>query len=125
MAETNNRGFEIDLTYLNDVAGGSGEFIIDMIDIFIEQTPVYFDQLEQAIKANDWKGVGDMAHKIKPTLAFIGINEAKESMAEIERKARAMENVSEIPDMFSSLNQKCAGLYEDLNKIKEEIKAKL
>lgn len=125
MAEGNNKGFEIDLSYLSDIAGGSEEFMIDMIDIFIEQTPLYFDQLEQAVNSSDWKSVGDVAHKIKPTLAFMGINEAKDIMAEIERKARTSDNVAEIPSMFVEIKGKCAELYTDLDKIREELKAKL
>jgi len=125
MAEGNNKGFEIDLSYLSDIAGGSEEFMIDMIDIFIEQTPLYFEQLEQAVNSSDWKSVGDVAHKIKPTLAFMGINEAKDIMAEIERKARTSDNVSEIPAMFVEIQGKCAELYNTLDKIREELKAKL
>jgi HPt (histidine-containing phosphotransfer) domain-containing protein len=84
----NNKSFEIDMSYLSDIAGGSEEFMIEMIDIFIEQTPLYFEQLEEAVNSRDWKAVGDVAHKIKPTLAFMGIEEAKDIMADIERKAR-------------------------------------
>ena len=107
MAEGNNKGFEIDMSYLSDIAGGSEEFMIEMIDIFIEQTPLYFEQLEEAVKSSDWKSVGDVAHKIKPTLAFMGIEEAKDIMAEIERKARTNDNVSEIPEMFTNIKSRC------------------
>jgi len=120
-----NKGFEIDLSYLNDIAGGSEEFMIDMIDIFIEQTPLYFEQLEQAVNTSDWKSVGDVAHKIKPTLAFMGINEAKDIMAEIERKARQGDELSDIPAMFKSILTRCNELYSNLDKIREELKAKL
>lgn len=125
MAEGNNKGFEIDMTYLSDIAGGSEEFMIEMIDIFIEQTPLYFDQLSEAIANQDWKSVGDVAHKIKPTLAFMGIEEAKDIMADIERKARTEDNVSEIPGMFADINSRCEDLYDNLNKIKKELEAKL
>ncbi|WP_207422701.1 Hpt domain-containing protein [Desertivirga brevis] len=125
MAEGNNKGFEIDMTYLSDIAGGSEEFMIEMIDIFIEQTPLYFDQLSEAVANQDWKSVGDVAHKIKPTLAFMGIEEAKDIMADIERKARTEDNVSEIPGMFADINARCEDLYDNLNKIKRELEAKL
>jgi len=125
MAEGNNKGFEIDMSYLNDIAGGSEEFMIEMIDIFIEQTPLYFDQLEEAVNSSDWKSVGDVAHKIKPTLAFMGIEEAKEIMADIERKARTDDNVSEIPGMFANIKSRCEDLYDNLNRIKKELEANL
>lgn len=125
MAEGNNKGFEIDMSYLNDIAGGSEEFMIEMIDIFIEQTPLYFEQLEDAVNSRDWKAVGDVAHKIKPTLAFMGIEEAKEIMGDIERKARINDNVSEIPAMFADIKDRCQDLYQSLEKIKKELEANL
>ncbi len=101
-SETNNMSqdinkttFDIDLSYLNDIADGNAEFIIDMIDIFMQQTPVYFDQLDKAIQEKDWKVAGDVAHKIKPTLAFMGVEAAKEQMADVERKARNLDHTEE------------------------------
>jgi len=44
-----SNAFKVDLSYLNDIAGGNVEFVIDMIDIFLEQTPVYFEELNAAI----------------------------------------------------------------------------
>ncbi|WP_207427277.1 Hpt domain-containing protein [Pedobacter sp. SYSU D00535] len=124
MAEaTNNSG--IDLSYLSEIAGGSAEFMIEMIDIFIEQTPLYMEQMEEAVKASDWKGVGDVAHKIKPTLAFMGLESAKEQMAEIERKARTQDGVEAIEGQFYDIKQKCNNLYQDLDKAREELKAQL
>ena len=121
----NNKSFEIDMSYLSDIAGGSEEFMIEMIDIFIEQTPLYFEQLEEAVNSRDWKGVGDVAHKIKPTLAFMGIEEAKDIMADIERKARINDNVSEIPAMFADIKDRCQDLYDSLERIKKELEANL
>lgn len=119
--DMNKAAFEVDMSYLNDIAGGNAEFIIDMIDIFLEQTPEYFDQLSKAIQEKNWKATGDLAHKIKPTLAFMGVAEAKEQMAEIERKARSLEKVEEIEGAFHNLRETCDLLYANLQKIKEDL----
>ena len=119
--DMNTRALNVDLSYLNDIAGGNAEFMIDMIDIFIEQTPLYFDQLGEALSKQDWKSVGDVAHKIKPTLAFMGVEEAREQMAEIERDARALNNLEEIEPKYSSLKASCEDLYISLRKIREDL----
>ncbi|MEJ6982305.1 Hpt domain-containing protein [Pedobacter sp. P351] len=116
---------QIDLTYLNDIAGGDAEFMIDMIDIFIEQTPVYTEQLIQAVGAKDWKTVGDIAHKIKPTLAFMGANKAKDQMAAIEQNARTESNLDEIPGDFAEIKEVCESLYILLQKVKTDLQASL
>lgn len=119
------KNLQIDLTYLNDIAGGDAEFMIDMIDIFIEQTPVYTEQLIQAVDAKDWKTVGDIAHKIKPTLAFMGVNKAKDQMAAIEQNARTESNLEEIPNDFAEIKAVCESLYVLLQKVKTDLQAGL
>jgi HPt (histidine-containing phosphotransfer) domain-containing protein len=115
----------IDLSYLNEIAGGDAEFMIDMIDIFIEQTPIYTDQLIDAVNAKDWKTVGDIAHKIKPTLAFMGENHAKEQMASIEQKARSGSDLEEIAGEFAEVKAVCESLYTGLKKVKSDLQASL
>lgn len=117
----NNRTPEIDLSYLNDIAGGNAEFMIEMIDIFLQQTPAYFEELMQAVHEKNWKTTGDVAHKIKPTFAFIGVEDARAGMAELERKARQLDGVEEIPAMASGLFEMCELLYQNLTKIKTEL----
>jgi len=123
--ELDPNNLQIDLSYLNEIAGGDAEFMIEMIDIFIEQTPVYTEQLIVAVKEGDWKTVGDVAHKIKPTLAFMGVNKAKDQMASIEQKARSGNNLEDIPDEFAEIKAVCESLYSGLNKVKAELQASL
>lgn len=121
MAQDIYKAFEVNLSYLNDIAEGNKEFIIDMIDIFREQTPVYFNQLSSAIYEKDWKTAGDVAHKIKPTLAFIGVEAAKEQMIEIERKARSLDKPEEIAGIFAALKERLDDIYLSLENVKQEL----
>ena len=116
---------EVDLTYLNEIASGSVEFMIDMIDIFLEQTPIYLLQLTEAVKAKDWKTTGDIAHKIKPTLAFMGIEQGREVMAEIERKARNTTDVDTIESGLTYINSICPSIYSRLNHYRRELEKQL
>ncbi len=116
-----NAGFKLDLSYLKDVASGSDEFMIDMIDLFLDQTPAYFEQMEQFISEENWSKVADIAHKIKPTLAFMGVDSARESMAGIEQNARNLVNLEAISPAFQILKEMSVQLYKQL----EEVKASL
>jgi len=107
-----NTGFKVDLSYLKDVASGSDEFMVDMIDLFLDQTPGYFEQLEQFISEESWTKVADIAHKIKPTLAFMGVDSARESMAEIEQNARNVRNLETISPAFQVLKDMTVQLYK-------------
>jgi HPt (histidine-containing phosphotransfer) domain-containing protein len=121
----NSMDVEIDLSYLNEIASGSADFMIDMIDIFLEQTPEYLGQLSEAISAKDWKATGDIAHKIKPTLAFMGVEYAREVMAEIERKARSLDALDTIEEDMQYINGISSNLYSRLNQHRKELEAQL
>lgn len=123
--DNNSPKIDIDLSYLSDVANGSTEFIIDMIDIFIDQTPTYVKQLGLAIQEKDWKSVADISHKIKPTLAFMGVIKARDDMEVIESSARALENLDEIQDKFNDLEIICNRLFARLQELKKELQSKL
>lgn len=116
-----NAGFKLDLSYLKDVASGSDEFMIDMIDLFLDQTPAYFEQLEQFISEENWSKVADIAHKIKPTLAFMGVDSARESMAEIEQTARNLINLETISPAFQKLKEMSVQLYKQLAEVKASL----
>lgn len=111
----------IDLSYLNEVSSGSREFIVEMIDMFLEQTPVYFEQLNEAIQAQDWLVVAHLAHKVKPTLAFMGTHSAKDKIAEIEHKARNQENLEEISLIFNQIYSQKQQLFNNLKEAKESL----
>jgi len=104
----------IDLSYLQEVASDNSGFMVEMIDIFLAQTPEYVSILSDAIDQQNWDKIAEMAHKIKPTLAFMGVNEAKETMASIESRARDKEDyegiVSDFKDLKDDFNQIFIGL---------------
>ena len=124
MSENSNQTppeFKIDLSYLRDVSSGSNEFMIEMIELFLQQTPAYFEQLNQFISEENWTRVAEIAHKIKPTLAFMGADAAKDSMAEIEGNARSLTNTDSIAPAFKSLYIFSEVLYIKLNEVKKEL----
>lgn len=119
----NKPEFKIDLSYLRDVSSGSNEFMIEMIELFLDQTPAYFDQLSQYIAEENWPKVAEIAHKIKPTLAFMGADAAKESMAEIETNARNLTNTETISPVFKTLHEFSGDLFIKLTEVKKELEA--
>ena len=117
----NTPEFNIDLTYLRDVSSGSNEFMVEMIELFLDQTPAYFDQLEVLIKEESWAKVAEIAHKIKPTLAFMGADAAKDQMAEIEANARNLTNTESISPAFKVLQDFSGNLFAKLAEVKKEL----
>ena len=120
MINLNKNNEPLDLSYLREMSGDSPEFIIEMIDLFKVQTPLYMAELEQAITEQEWDKVAASAHKIKPTFTYVGRDDAKEHMQDMEQNAREKMNVKQLAYDFDEVKQFTAVLYQQLDQAKAE-----
>ena len=122
MIDLNKNNEPLDLSYLREMSGDSAEFIIEMIDVFKEQTPMYIADLEQAVRVKDWARVASCAHKVKPTFAYLGREDAKEHMQNMEDGARGA-NVDEAA--ITKAYEEIVSFMDILYKQLDEARAKL
>jgi HPt (histidine-containing phosphotransfer) domain-containing protein len=125
MINENKNKQPLDLSYLREMSGDSAEFMIEMLDAFQKQTPIYLDDLQNAIKAENWKATSEYAHKMKPTFYYIGREDARDHMQEIERNARELKDIEGIPNAFAEIKNFVPILYQQLEDAKELLNAKL
>ena len=125
MINTNKNNEPLDLSYLREMSGDSPEFIIEMIDLFKTQTPIYIAELEQAIAASDWEKVAASSHKIKPTFTYVGREDAKDHMQEMEHNAREKINVETLPQAFQEVKEFIPVLDKQLDQAITELQARL
>ena len=92
-----------DLSYLRKMSSNDESFIQEMVTSFIEKTPEIIAQIKQANKDENWQEVGEIAHKLKPNLAFMGIDSLKKLILEIEANANNKSNTKDIPDLIEKL----------------------
>ena len=115
----------LDLSYLRDMSGDSAEFMIEMIDMFKQQTPLYMEELQQAVSEKNWSKVSSCAHKIKPTFSYVGREDAKSHMQMMEQNARDLNKVDELPNAFTEVNDFVQILYKQLDEAKALLNEKL
>ncbi|WEK18198.1 MAG: Hpt domain-containing protein [Candidatus Pedobacter colombiensis] len=115
----------LDLSYLRDMSGDSAEFIIEMIDMFKMQTPLYIADLGKAIEDKDWPRASNCAHKIKPTFAYVGREDAKDHMQMMENNARELKNIEELPVAFQEISSFVEVLYAQLEEAKADLEKQL
>ncbi|WP_219224741.1 Hpt domain-containing protein [Pedobacter antarcticus] len=114
----------LDLSYLKDMSGDSAEFMIEMIDMFKLQTPLYVADLEQAVTAGDWEKAAGFAHKIKPTFSYVGREDAREHLQEMENNLRNGSNLGQIPDSMKELLAFIQVLYRQLDEARADLEAR-
>ncbi|HVW96974.1 MAG TPA: Hpt domain-containing protein [Mucilaginibacter sp.] len=80
---------DLDLSFLYEIADGSDEFIVESIDMFLQQTPDLLQNIEAAIGDKDWTLAAQSAHKLKPNLGFFGMPLSQATIQEVELMAKA------------------------------------
>jgi len=78
---------EISLEYLNEFSDGEIGFIIEMVDVFLENAPTFLSKIESSYKSNDWETLRYSSHKFSPQLAFFGLKTIINEVDEIEEYA--------------------------------------
>jgi len=108
---------KIDLSYIYDIADGDREFIKEMFETFLKITPDIIQQIELAQSDKNWKEVGRLAHKIKPTLMLIGDETLSKKIYELEKEAKQGINTFELSDKFYKIKELCSSTIDDIKEL--------
>ncbi len=104
------------LSQLEELAGGSQEFVESMVDTFLEHTPQQVIDLRAAFDANDMDSLGKLGHKIKPNIDLFGITSLHEAIRVIEHNGKHGVND---PVLEKSLNTVETVLNETFNQLRD------
>jgi HPt (histidine-containing phosphotransfer) domain-containing protein len=110
----------IDLTYLLQIANGSNKFIDEMITLFMEQTPQAIHEMEEDLAKKDWKALRGVAHKMRPSLTFVGLKEVEETVKQVEANADAQKDLDKLPDMVARIKEICDAAAKELQEEKKK-----
>jgi HPt (histidine-containing phosphotransfer) domain-containing protein len=117
---------DLDLTFLQEIADGSDEFMVETIGMFLQQTPVSLQDISTAIDAADWTAAGTAAHKMKSTLGFFGMLNSQALIQQIETSCKTgAPDAVEVSALFKQVETTLADNLVALAQIKEEKEAKL
>ncbi len=113
----------IDLDYLNRRTKSNPELMMQMISLYLEQTPPLICAMKQSMKDKDWHSLYSSVHKMIPSFSIMGISIDFENMAKkVQEFANTQQQTDGIADLVLQLenicNQACAELEEEYNAIK-------
>jgi HPt (histidine-containing phosphotransfer) domain-containing protein len=112
---------EANLNYLIELSGGEPSIIGEMIRMFLEQTPNHVQDLAKAIENHDWEQIKGMAHHIKPTLAYMGAEEMRKVLQEIETLASERKDYEIIVNEFEVVLPRFQTLFQELGSYLAEM----
>jgi len=119
-----NDNHPLDLSYLTEMVGHDTEFMIEVLETFVTQTPFYMAELEDALLVKDWLRVADYAHKIKPTFGYVGRADVKDFIQSIEFNSRTNLNPDVVIQKIAELKVLLDEIYHQIITKIEEVKNK-
>jgi PAS domain S-box-containing protein len=114
-----------DLDYLTRRTKANPALMMEMISIYLEQTPALISNMKQSWADKNWEALQSAVHKMIPSFSIMGIHNNFEKMAiHVKDYAGSQEQSPEINDLILQLEevctQACAELTEAFNNIKEK-----
>jgi PAS domain S-box-containing protein len=105
---------QIDLSYLKEIAEGNNEFIKKMIRAYLSQTPGMLADMTKSIDEKKWKELRGVAHKMKPSLDFVGLHSIKQTVKDIEKYSNEESHLELLPGMVEEVKNTCTIAMDEL-----------
>ena len=90
----------VSLDSLLNVAGGDKEFALELVDLFLEQTPSQIEQIRQAMAADDPQAIGRIIHTQKATIGYFGLLEESQQLRTLEHRLATESSLVDIAPLL-------------------------
>lgn len=105
------------LDFVREMTKGNPKFIMEILQVYLEETPILLTKMKQGIDTNDWKLLASATHSIKPSLSTIGISqEFTDIVKKIQVYTQKKENPELIKELFSRIETVCEQARKELEQ---------
>jgi len=103
------------LDYLKQRTKNNPEMIMEMIDIYLTETPKMIEKMKESRDNMDWDSLAGAAHSIIPSFMIMGISKDYEMMARnIQEYAKRQEKAAAINELVLKLEEVCTQACKEL-----------
>ena len=96
-----------------DRVGGDAELLEEIVELYLDEYPVLFDQIQVAVQSGDAPGLYRSAHTLKGSLGALAAEAAQQCAMELETSGRLGE--------MAGVSSMVAGLENLLHQLHEEL----
>ena len=97
-----------DLSALSTMSRGNDDFVLKMVDLFCDNTPVNLQDILGAHRAGNIDAMAGLAHKMKPSIDYLNIVAFKDTIRKIEKIGREKTELGTLPELLQ-FTQKVIG----------------
>jgi PAS domain S-box-containing protein len=106
-----------DLNYLMQRTKSNPKLMLEMISLYLEQTPPLIESMRTSFDQKDWSTLYATVHKMIPSFSIVGINQDFELMAKkVKDFANIQSEEDAIPDMVLQLENICVQAFRELEE---------
>ena len=105
-----------DISEIKIISRGNEDFINKMLKMFVEQIPVFVNDMLEKQAEGEFITVGEIAHRIKPTIDNMGIASSKTIIREIEKMGKANEDNGNMEALIKKVEADIAKAVEAIKK---------
>ena len=106
-----------DLNSLNERTKSDSKLMMEMISLYLEQTPPLISAMKQSLQEKDWSTLHAAVHKLIPSFSIMGINTDFENIAKkIQEYASTRQHTDDIPAMFIKIENVCEQACKELEE---------
>jgi PAS domain S-box-containing protein len=107
----------VDLTYLYKRTKAKPELMMEMISIYLEQTPALISKMKLSLQEENWDSMYSAVHKMIPSFSIMGINKDFEGMAKkIQEDAYTKQHLDEVEGLVIQIETACAQACRELKE---------
>jgi CheY-like chemotaxis protein len=103
-----------DINKLYDYARGNEQVVANMVDVFLEHTPDYINNLRKQVERGAWKAVKKQAHKMKPQMGYVGLDRVVILLERVEEEALERQRADQVKALLRKVEELCDQAMEEL-----------
>lgn len=111
----------IHLEALEEMTAGNPGMMLEMLELFLIQTPEMLQQLRNHYQRGDWTALGKVAHTLKPTFSYFGIENAMPWLLHLEACKDQPPAPDSLPEIWTTIQALEAITGHAYGQVKERI----
>jgi HPt (histidine-containing phosphotransfer) domain-containing protein len=112
------------LDYLKSFTPNDNAFAIQVLELFLKETPATIDKMKRSLAASDWVELYKEAHGVKPSVELAGVPESVlEALMKIIAYSKSTTDTDQIPALLQYFEESMQRIYAELETAIAEMKA--
>jgi PAS domain S-box-containing protein len=102
------------LAYLERVSGNNKAFVIEIAETIIQSIPQNLNEISMHMQQKNWNELARVAHKIKPSITLMGLNQLKDRIVSLEEEAKSKKKPELIIELAEEIKDSLTEAVESL-----------